>query len=72
MSVLKFGEEDDAIQCANNTEYRLAAGVFNKEFSRANRVIADWKLEPAGSITTSSRALRNAGPSSGVSYRAIN
>ncbi len=39
MSVLKFSDEEEVIQRANNTRYGLAAGVFTKDISRAHRVI---------------------------------
>lgn len=40
MSILRFSEEEEVIQRANNTGYGLAAGVFSMNFSRAHRVIA--------------------------------
>ena len=40
MSILRFSDEDEVIQRANDTEYGLAAGVFSTNFSRAHRVIA--------------------------------
>ena len=56
MSVLKFGEQDDIIQRANNTDYRLAAGVFNEEYARAKPGRSrNWKLESAASATATSR-----------------
>jgi len=39
MSVLKFTDEHDVIQRANNTPFGLAAGVFTQDISRAHRVI---------------------------------
>lgn len=39
MSVLKFSQESEVIQRANNTDYGLAAGVFTQNLSRAHRVI---------------------------------
>lgn len=39
MSVLSFKDEDEVIQRANKTDYGLAAGVFTKDLTRANRVI---------------------------------
>ena len=38
MSVLVFDTEEEAIERANATPYGLAAGVFSKDFARANRV----------------------------------
>ncbi|AXT72828.1 betaine-aldehyde dehydrogenase [Vibrio sp. dhg] len=39
MSVLKFSDEVEVIERANDTEYGLAAGVFTQNLSRAHRVI---------------------------------
>ncbi len=39
MSVLKFSDEAEVIQRANDTDYGLAAGVFTQSLSRAHRVI---------------------------------
>ena len=39
MSVLRFEEESEVIQRANNTRFGLAAGVFTQDISRAHRVI---------------------------------
>ncbi|MCF7480966.1 betaine-aldehyde dehydrogenase [Vibrio sp. J1-1] len=39
MSVLKFSDEAEVIQRANDTDYGLAAGVFTQNLSRAHRVI---------------------------------
>ncbi|MEF1309416.1 betaine-aldehyde dehydrogenase [Vibrio mytili] len=39
MSVLKFSDESEVIERANDTEYGLAAGVFTQNLSRAHRVI---------------------------------
>jgi betaine-aldehyde dehydrogenase len=38
MSVLVFDTEDEVIERANATSYGLSAGVFSKDFARANRV----------------------------------
>ena len=40
MSVLKFKDEEEVIERANNTSYGLAAGIFTTDLSRAHRVIA--------------------------------
>ncbi|MCB5160441.1 betaine-aldehyde dehydrogenase [Marinomonas algarum] len=40
MSILRFSDEEEVIQRANDTEYGLAAGLFSTDFSRAHRVIA--------------------------------
>lgn len=39
MSVLKFRDEAEVIERANDTEYGLAAGVFTQNLARAHRVI---------------------------------
>lgn len=39
MAVMKFSDEQEVIQRANNTHYGLAAGVFTQNLSRAHRVI---------------------------------
>ncbi|WP_412499208.1 betaine-aldehyde dehydrogenase [Vibrio furnissii] len=39
MAVMKFNDEQEVIQRANNTHYGLAAGVFTQNLSRAHRVI---------------------------------
>ncbi len=39
MSVLRFDEESEVIQRANNTKFGLAAGIFTQDISRAHRII---------------------------------
>jgi betaine-aldehyde dehydrogenase len=39
MAILRFSEEQDVIQRANNTQFGLAAGVFTQDITRAHRVI---------------------------------
>jgi len=39
MSVLRFDEETEVINRANNTNFGLAAGVFTQDINRAHRVI---------------------------------
>jgi len=39
MSVLRFDEENEVINRANNTNFGLAAGVFTQDINRAHRVI---------------------------------
>lgn len=39
LSVLDFGDEDEVVARANDTEFGLAAGVFTKDIQRAHRVI---------------------------------
>lgn len=40
MSVLRFTDEDEVVQRANDTDYGLAAGLFTQNLSTAHRVIA--------------------------------
>lgn len=40
MSVLRFTDEAEAVQRANNTRFGLAAGVFTRDLARAHRVAA--------------------------------
>lgn len=39
MAIIKFKDESDVVEKANNTRYGLAAGIFTKDISRAHRVI---------------------------------
>ncbi len=39
LALLKFSEEEDVIQRANDTDLGLAAGVFTQDISRAHRVV---------------------------------
>jgi betaine-aldehyde dehydrogenase len=39
MSVLRFNDESEVIDRANDTKFGLAAGVFTQDISRAHRVI---------------------------------
>ncbi|MDC0612228.1 betaine-aldehyde dehydrogenase [Vibrio sp.] len=39
MAVIKFTDEADVVEKANNTRFGLAAGIFTKDISRAHRVI---------------------------------
>merc|ERR1711990_1157449 len=38
MSIMKFSDEEEAIERGNNTEYGLGASVFTKDSVRAKRV----------------------------------
>ncbi len=40
MSVLTFGDEDEVIARANDTDFGLAAGVFTRDLARGHRVVA--------------------------------
>ena len=40
MTILPFGDEDEVIARANDTEFGLSAGVFTRDLTRAHRVIA--------------------------------
>lgn len=40
MSVIRFTDEDQVIDMANDTAYGLAAGIFTQNLARAHRVIA--------------------------------
>ncbi|RTE64864.1 betaine-aldehyde dehydrogenase [Amphritea opalescens] len=40
MSILRFSDEEEVIERANDTEYGLAAGIFSTNFAQAHRVIA--------------------------------
>ena len=37
LSILKFSQDDEAIEIANSTEYGLVSGVFTTDLDRANR-----------------------------------
>jgi acyl-CoA reductase-like NAD-dependent aldehyde dehydrogenase len=39
LSVLRFTDEDEAVQLANNTRYGFASGIFTTNLSRAHRII---------------------------------
>ena len=43
MSVLTFGEEEEAIARANDTDFGLAAGVFTQDLARAHRVASRFE-----------------------------
>ncbi len=43
LTVMKFGEEDEAIELANQTRYGLAAGVFTRDINRAFRITKELR-----------------------------
>ncbi len=43
LTVMKFGEEDEAIELANQTRYGLAAGVFTRNINRAFRITKELR-----------------------------
>ena len=43
MSVLDFGDEEEVIARANDTQFGLAAGVFTKDLTRAHRVASAFE-----------------------------
>ncbi len=43
LSVLKFSDEDEAIEIANGTQYGLVAGVFTRDLTRATRAARHLK-----------------------------
>ena len=47
VALMRFGDEDEAIRLANDTEYGLAAGVWTSDVKRAHRMVASVR---AGSI----------------------
>jgi len=67
MSVLKFGEDDERIQRANNTDHGMASSVFTKDLARAHPVIAELEAGTCSINNCSVTQIRNAGTSSGVS-----
>jgi len=58
LSVLSFGDEDDAVKLANGTEYGLAAGLWTKDIQRAHRLVPQLR---AGTVWVNT--YRAAGPS---------
>lgn len=38
LAVMKFSDDEEAIDIANSTEYGLAAGIWTRDFTRAHRV----------------------------------
>ena len=43
LTVMKFREEDEAIELANQTRYGLAAGVFTRDINRAFRITKELR-----------------------------
>ncbi|MGE0845016.1 MAG: betaine-aldehyde dehydrogenase [Flavobacteriaceae bacterium] len=47
MTVLTFGDEDEAVRRANATEYGLACGVYSADTGRARRIVSRLKAGTA-------------------------
>lgn len=64
LSVIRFGDEDEAVAIANDTPFGLAAGVWTNDFRRAHRVARELD---AGTIWVNTyRSLHPATPFGGI------
>ena len=50
VSVIKFKDEKEALEIANDTLYGLGAGVWTRNGNLAYRMGRDYKLEECGQI----------------------
>lgn len=63
LSVMRFGDEDEAVALANDTEFGLAAGVWSSDSGRVHRMARDIK---AGTIWLNTyRIVHDAVPNTG-------